>query len=344
MAIQINGAYGEGGGQIFRSAITLSMCTGQAVVIKNIRAGRRKPGLMRQHLAALVAAQTICSAKVEGAYLGSTCVEFSPGKIKAGQYDFSIGSAGSTVLLVQTILPALAMVGEASTVHVQGGTHNSMAPSVDYMRLVLLPLLRHMGMDVVCEFERYGFYPNGGGSWLLHIGGWSPRCLSLMRRGEPTERAAHVLISNLPRHIAERELLRVTKRLNVPLDVSAIDEVSSSGPGNLLSLRFQFANVTELFEVSGALGVSAEQVAGRAVKQANRYLSQSAPVAEYLADQLLIPMVLARGGEFLSMPLSAHAHTNIWLIEQMLGNSLIRLSESAEGSLVSVSEGLALAG
>lgn len=346
--IEVDGRTGEGGGQVLRTALTLSMCTSRPIVVSNIRAGRNKPGLLRQHLAAVRAAQTISAAEVTGAELGATQVEFAPRKIRAGDYGFPIGSAGSTTLLMQTILPALALASEPSAVRVQGGTHNGMAPSVDFFERVFVPALARIGVAVESGLGRHGFYPNGGGDWRVVIHPTADRSpLRLIERGALVSRKAVAKVSNLQRHIAERELERVSKKLGWTDEQLELEEVSSPGPGNVLSLRCEYEGVTEVFESVGSPGVSAERVAGRAIREARAYEKGQYPVGEYLADQLLVPMVLGRGGEFVTGRLSDHTRTNMRVIEQMLGGARFEVCEH-EGDRgvvhtnVRIPEGMAL--
>ncbi len=345
---RIDGNQGEGGGQVLRTALTLAMCLRTPIEVKNIRAGRKKPGLLRQHLAALKAAAEICSAEVEGAQLGSTVVRFAPKALKAGAYEFRIGSAGSTTLLVQTILPALALLGERSTVTVHGGTHNGMAPSVDFVELALMPMLARVGLRVESELLQHGFYPNGGGSWQVVIHPW--RKASELRqtdRGALVSRTAVATISNLQAHIGERKLERVAKKLSWSEHELMLSEVVAPGPGNILSLRCAFEHVTEVFESVATLGVSAERVAGRAIRDAKQFARSRYAVGEYLADQLLLPLVLGRGGEFTTGALSSHCRTNMALINEMLGAEHFAVMEEKTDhgpqSTIRIQNGLALA-
>lgn len=181
----VDGSAGEGGGQILRTALSLAMCTGQSVVIDNIRRGRAKPGLMRQHLAAVRAAAVVSCAQVNGDELHSTRVEFRPGAIRGGTFRFAIGSAGSTTLLWQTLLPALLLADESSEVALEGGTHNGMAPSVDFIEQCFLPALARMGVVVKSKLLRHGFFPNGGGEWHVRVEPWAHRQRYLVtQRGE----------------------------------------------------------------------------------------------------------------------------------------------------------------
>src|SRR2546428_9297761 len=159
--ITIDGSFGEGGGQILRTALSLSLATGTPFRIENIRAGRKKAGLLRQHLTAVLAAAEIGAAEIEGATLGSTMLTFTPKSVRAGEYRFAVGTAGSGTLVFQTILPALLRASAATRVTIEGGTHNSAAPPFDFLDRTFLPLIRKMGATVSLKLERYGFYPAG---------------------------------------------------------------------------------------------------------------------------------------------------------------------------------------
>ena len=321
--ITIDGGWGEGGGQILRTSLSLSMCLGKEVVIKNIRSGRKKPGLMRQHLTCVLAAQEICDASVTGAELGSQEVRFSPGNIKAGKYKFSIGTAGSTSLVFQTILPALIVADKDSEVCFEGGTHNMCAPSFEFINKCFIETLKGMNITVKCKLNRYGFYPNGGGQWTSKIS--RPvdlKALQLVERGKQKERCATAFISQIPTGVSKRELDEVKRKLEWNSDEMIEKVVDSYGPGNLISLKLAYENTTQLFEAVAQRGLSAERVAMKAISKLVRYKNSSAVVGEYLADQLLIPMVLTAGGSFVTHVLSAHAKTNLDVIHHFLKDTI----------------------
>jgi RNA 3'-terminal phosphate cyclase (ATP) len=161
--IELDGSVGEGGGQILRTSLALSMCTGQPVTLNNIRAKRAKPGLMRQHLTCVDAAREVSGAQVQGAELGSQSLAFEPGRVRAGDYRFNVGTAGSCTLVLQTVWPALLLAGERSTLTLQGGTHNPMAPPFHFLERSFAPLVRRLGAGVSLTLRRHGFYPAGGG-------------------------------------------------------------------------------------------------------------------------------------------------------------------------------------
>ena len=318
--IVIDGSAGEGGGQILRSALALSMCTQQAVQIINIRAKRRKPGLMRQHLTAVQAAGTICNAKISGDRIGSSEIKFQPGLVQSGEYTFSVGTAGSTSLVFQTILPALTLATDHSRVVLEGGTHNPMAPPFDFIEQAFLPLLNRMGPKITAELQRPGFYPAGGGRWNVAIQPCTQlQPLQLLERGEIKQRKAVAVCAGLPKNIARRELETVAKMTSWEdryLQQKQLPE--AHGPGNYLNMIVSSEQVTEVFTGFGQRGVSAEKVAQDCVKRVRRYLAADVAVAEYLADQLLLPIALAGGGEFTSIAPSQHVLTNIEVIQQFL--------------------------
>jgi RNA 3'-terminal phosphate cyclase (ATP) len=323
--LTIDGARGEGGGQILRSSLALALATGTPFRIERIRAGRAKPGLMRQHLTALEAATAVGGASVEGAAIGSQEVVFRPSRVRAGTYRFAVGTAGSAGLVLQTVLLPLATAGGPSALTLEGGTHNPHAPPFDFLAGAFLPLLRRMGARVEARLERAGFYPAGGGRMAIEIGeALALTPLDLPTRGATLRRRARALVSRLPRQIGDRELAVVRSRLGWAadeLEVVVLDE-GMAGPGNVLLLEIESAHVTEVFTGFGEVGVRAEAVAEQAAQEARRYLSADVPVGPHLADQLLLPLALAGGGRFRTVPLTRHATTNIEVIRQFLGRSI----------------------
>ncbi len=318
--ITIDGSQGEGGGQILRTSLGLSLVTGMPFRIERIRAGREKPGLLRQHLTAVNAARQVGQARVEGAALGSKELEFRPGKVASGDYSFQVGTAGSTTLVLQTILPALVTAASPSTVTLEGGTHNPFAPPFDFLERAFLPLLSRMGPTVVAKLERPGFYPAGGGRFRVEI---SPcqrlRPLELCSRGELRSRKARAMVASLPRTIAERELRVITKRLSWPKEsLEVVETNDSAGPGNIVTLEIASEHVTEIFTGFGERHVAAETVASHAVDEAREYLEAGVPVGVHLADQLLLLLAVAGGGSFRTLPLTSHSTTNIDVIRKFL--------------------------
>jgi RNA 3'-terminal phosphate cyclase (ATP) len=318
--IVIDGSHGEGGGQILRTALSLAMVTGQPFRIDKIRAGREKPGLLRQHLAAVLAAIEVSKADAVGAHLGSTAITFKPKVIRPGEYHFAVGTAGSGTLVLQTVLPALMTASAPSRLVIEGGTHNTYAPPVDFIEKCFLPLLERMGPKVKIALEKYGFYPAGGGRFTVEIEPTSSlQPLVLEERGTIAPPVVYALIANLKSQIGLRELETAGQLLGLAQEqLRMIQTRDSNGPGNVVMIEVASENVTELVTSFGKVGISAEKVAADAVKQAKAYIDSNAAVGECLADQLLLPMALSGGGSFTTTEISRHAKTNMEIIAKLL--------------------------
>lgn len=317
--IEIDGAAGEGGGQVLRSALALSLITQRPFRIRNIRAGRSRPGLLRQHLTAVQAAAAIGHAQVEGAALGSKSLTFIPDGLFGGEHHFAIGTAGSTSLVLQAVLPALLMATTPSHLVLEGGTHNPAAPPFDFLEQAFLPLLTRMGARFESRLHRRGFFPAGGGKLEITIhppAQWTP--LYLAERGAALEPYAEAICINLPSEIASRELAVVAQEFRWAEAQLRIRGGRGPGPGNALLLVLPHENVTEVITALGAFGVPAEQVAAQAIQEARVYLHSDAAVGEHLADQLLLPMALAGSGHFSTTAPSMHTRTNRDIIEMFL--------------------------
>jgi RNA 3'-terminal phosphate cyclase (ATP) len=300
--ITIDGSEGEGGGQLLRTALSLSLVTGTPFRIDKIRAGREKPGLLRQHLTAVQAAARIGCARVEGAELGSRHLSFEPSEVQPGEYEFAVGTAGSATLVFQTLLPALLHGGTRSQVTVEGGTHNPCAPPFDFLARTYLPILARMGASVDARLERCGFYPAGGG-----------------------------------RSIAKREMSIVRERLGLERHHCRIESVDASvGPGNVLLIAVDGESTTEVVTGFGVKGVSAEKVASDACDEVERYLKAGVPVGIHLADQLLVPMALAGGGSFRTLAPSAHTQANANVVRQFLDLSIAFEMEAEDACRITV--------
>ncbi len=318
--IRIDGSMGEGGGQILRTALALSLCLNIPFRIDRIRAARRRPGLQRQHLAAVEAAAAIGQAEVRGAEPDSESLVFVPGAVTPGEYQFDIGTAGSTTLVLQTILPPLMCASAASRLHIVGGTHNPMAPPFEFLASAFMPLIERMGPRVDLLLERPGYYPSGGGALRATIHPARQLApLQLSERGAIRALRAEALLSHLPRHIAERELRILAEAFGLEADRQRIrEDARASSPGNALSLFVEAENVTEVFTGIGRRGLPAERVAQGVVEAAREYLEAGVAVGRHLADQLLVPLALAGSGKFTTLAPSRHATTNIAVIRQFM--------------------------
>jgi RNA 3'-terminal phosphate cyclase (ATP) len=328
--LTIDGSSGEGGGQIIRTSLALSLITGKPFRIEHVRARRQKPGLQRQHLTAVNAAAEIGGAEVEGAAVGSRYFSFRPGALKPGDYRFAIGTAGATTLVLQTVLPPLMIAASPSTLTFEGGTHNVHAPPFDFLQQTFLPLVRRMGPGVEARLERYGFYPPGGGRFHVTVEP-SPVLapLHIDERGEIRRRSARALVVRLPAQIAERELAVVSEELGWTGDELRVEASTNAlSPGNVVMLEIESEHLTEMFTRVGERGLRAELVAADAVREARRYLEIGAPVGEHLADQLLVPLSIAGGGSYTTGPLSLHTTTNIEVIRRFLAVEILTTEEA----------------
>lgn len=324
----IDGSQGEGGGQVLRSSLALSMSLGKPFKIENIRAKRKKPGLLRQHLTAVRAAARISNARVEGDSLGSQSLVFEPNDVQPGEYHFSIGTAGSTTLVLQTIMLPLLFAKGPSKVVVEGGTHNPLAPPFEFIQQAYLPILTSMGADIKITLIRPGFFPKGGGCIELEVHPTEKlKAISLQQRGKIQSIHGTVYIVGLPMHIAEREINVLARKLNVSVNkFDIIPYGVEMGPGNVISVAVKSDNICEVFTGYGQKGVKAEIVAKSVANEVLRYIESGVPVDEHLADQMLLPMGLAGGGEFVTCNLTQHTETNIRTVTKFLDVNY-RLSE-----------------
>jgi RNA 3'-terminal phosphate cyclase (ATP) len=327
--IVIDGSYGEGGGQVLRTSLTLAMLTGQAVQIEHIRAGRPKPGLAAQHLTAVRAAAAICNASVSGDEIGSQMLRFQPGgSSRAGHYAFDVaevrgaGSAGAVSLVLQTVLLPLALAAGPSQLTLRGGTHVPWSPPLPYLQEVYLPALAQMGIAAQLELRRWGLYPAGGGEVIAQIqGGTSAvRSLSLTGRGPLRRVWGTAAVANLPAHIAQRMSDRARNLLaeaGLKANLQAL-RVRANGPGAGIFTFLEFQNgVRAGFTAYGSKGVPAEQVAETVCEDLLRYHQSGAPVDMRLADQLILPLTMADGvSHFTTCCVTEHLRTNLWVVER----------------------------
>lgn len=340
--IIIDGSYREGGGQILRSSLTLSIITGQAIEIQNIRARRPRPGLCPQHLTCVKAAASVCGARLEGAELGSQRLIFIPDKVKPGHYSFAIGTAGSVMLVFQTVLLPLALSQGASEVTFVGGTHVPWSPCFHYIDLVFRPAVSAMGISFKMELERWGYYPKGGGIVKTRIlpskelSSFTPA----FRREERVRVKAISATVRLPDHVRKRQSARVKSVLegrDVKVEVEEL-EGSAMCPGSLLFCWISGQGRYGGFTGLGARGKPAEKVADEAVSGLLAFLDSDAACDKYLSDQILLPAILA-GGEshWTTDSISNHLHTNVWVTECFGLGKVEMLEEDEKFSLIKCS-------
>ncbi|MCX8015208.1 MAG: RNA 3'-terminal phosphate cyclase [candidate division WOR-3 bacterium] len=333
--IKIDGSYGEGGGQVLRTALSLSACLKTPFELINIRKGRKNPGLFPQHLTCVNAVKKICNAETEGAFLGSTRLVFQPNEIRPGDYDFNVaetkGSAGATTLVAQAILPIL--LSTKSKVTIRGGTHVPFSPIFDYLDEVLIGYLNRVGKIVNAKLWQYGFYPVGQGKITLEFFGnpnW--KNLSVVNtRGALRKLILVSKVAKLPISIAERQKNQFVKLLQndfpqMPIDTK-VEAVDARCPGSYLFLKAEFDHITVGFSSLGAKGKMAETVAIEVYQEFKDYWLNTDSVYDYhLADQICIFLALSRffsqdrSSPFIikTNKLTGHLQTNIWLIKQFI--------------------------
>jgi len=333
--LEIDGSYGEGGGQILRSALSLAALLGRPVRLTRIRAKRRQPGLRPQHLTAVRALARVCDATLEGDALDSRTLTFTPRRpLQAGDYHFDVldaaqgGSAGAVSLILQALLLPLALAGGDSTLVLEGGTHVAWSPPIHYLQAVYLPVLARLGVQATVELERWGWYPQGGGRVTCRLRGLGAAAterplqpLDLTERGGLRRIGGFSATSNLPAHIGQRQRERTVKLLRangfVP-DIEIVD-APSPGPGTCVFLQAEFKKSVAGFTGYGRLRKPAEQVAEEAARAFLAYQRSGGAVDRYLADQLILPLALAAGESQLTTDkVTDHLRTNAWLVEQFL--------------------------
>ena len=316
--IELDASFGEGGGQILRSALTLSVISGAGVRLSNIRVRRAQPGLKAQHLAAVRAAAEISGARVEGARVGSQSLQFEPGALHGGNYRFDIGTAGSVCLLLQTVLVPLSLAAEPSRLTLTGGTHVPWSPCYEFVSRSWLPTLHRLGFRAETVLERAGFYPRGGAvvrAAIEPVAAITP--LSLTRRGRLLAIRGVSAVARLPSGIAERQRKRSLERLTflgVPVEIELRTVVADS-PGTFVFLCAEYEEARCAFSALGARGKPAERVADEACDELVAHLEQPGAVEPHLADQLLVPLTFAAGvSEFSTSRVSQHLVTNAELL------------------------------
>ncbi|HSB34975.1 MAG TPA: RNA 3'-terminal phosphate cyclase [Nitrospirota bacterium] len=342
--ISIDGSIGEGGGQILRTSLALSCVLRLPVEIVNIRRARQKPGLQPQHLTAVNAAAAVCRAEVDGALLSSTAIRFLPDAVVGGDYYFDVsetkGSAGSALLVLQTILPPLCFADGPSTVTVVGGTHVPWSPTAQYLEQVFFPMLARIGADAGVFLDKWGWYPLGGGKLNARIRpGKEPLPLRVTERGMLVRVGGISAVSNLPREIAVRQRDRAVRTLSQKGIDAEIEIVNapSPGKGTLVFLLAEFENVRSGFSALGAPGKRAEEVAEEACRYLFEYLDAGALLDPHLTDQLVHYLALARGAsEFTTSRITKHLLTNIRVVQQFIECDIRVTGQEGEAGTVRI--------
>lgn len=340
--VTLDGAHGEGGGQILRTALTLSLITGKPFELVNIRAGRKSPGLRPQHLAAVQLAARLSDAEISPVRVGSTILRFAPGALRVGDVDHRIGTAGATGLVLQTIhLPIAMHASERVEVRIVGGTFNEHAPSFPFLEWTWARYMRELGYRLELAMPTAGFYPKGGGELVVSISPGKPRARAIMLRGALARVHGTAIVCNLDnRGIAERmrdRAAEVVGRGGAPVQIE-IERVSGVGQGAAIFLCAEFEPVDEqvpvrsTFVAIGELGRRAEAVGAEAANALLRDLNRAGAIDPFSADQLLIPLALADGGsQFRTTEITEHLRTNIHTVRSFVDRS-IRVMEGEDGS------------
>lgn len=343
--LEIDGNYGEGGGQILRSSLSLSAILNCPIRITGIRAGRKKPGLAPQHLTCVNAVAAITNAEVIGGQLGSQTLTFRPQEISGGNYTFDVAeirpSAGALSLVFQSVALPLSFAKVSSTVTLRGGTHVPWSPTVHYLRDVFVPMAARFGFEASIELNRWGWYPKGGGEATAKVqptADWHG--VGFGYRGKLQAIHGVSAASNLPQHIINRQYNQIEKRLarfDSPINIERV-EGQSIGRGTLVFLNAEFENVQAGFTALGARGKRAEGVADEACQALADFLKLDAAVDSHLADQLILPMALAKGeSRFTTSQITRHLTTNIWLVQEFLPVQFeVNGAENEPGEIVKV--------
>lgn len=331
--LEIDGSYGEGGGQILRYGLALSVMTKRPFRIYNIRARRKKPGLMPQHLTSIRAAAKISGAEVRGDHYGSTDIQFIPGEIKPGSYSFDVAeersSAGSVSLVLQSVVPVLILANEESQIVVKGGTHVPFAPIFDYWNLIFAEMLKRFGIDLFGRIISHGFYPKGGGEIFVRVKSQRPRPIDLIDRGRLIKISVISAVSNLSKNIAERQVSPVREKIT-DLDVD-VRVISSVGAGTYILIRAEYENVVAGFSALGRKGRPAEKVGNECLGQFLKFHNSKGVIDRHLSDQILIYLLMAKGrSRFIPPVITSHLKTGIWIIDQFLDGAATIKNESVE--------------
>ncbi|MGD9962281.1 MAG: RNA 3'-terminal phosphate cyclase [Thermoplasmata archaeon] len=320
--IEIDGAHGEGGGQVLRTAVSLSAVLQEPVRVTDIRAKRPNPGLAAQHVAAIGAVAELCDAEVEGVHVGSREMTFLPGTLAGGDFELDIGTAGSTSLVLQACLLPATFSKAPVTLALRGGTDTKWSPPIDFMRLVHIPIIRRIGASCDIDVVRRGFYPEGGGEVVARVDPCPVvRGVDLAQRGELVRISGVTYAQNLPEHVVSRMKHAALKTLvdhgRVKVD-SDLRSGSSTGAGIVLAAEYEGAILGA--SALGQRGVRAETLGENCAADLAETMRSGATVDEHMLDQIVPYMALAEGeSTVLAEELTGHAETNIWVVDRFLG-------------------------
>jgi RNA 3'-phosphate cyclase len=340
--IEIDGSYGEGGGQILRTSLSCSAILKKPFIIHHIRSGRKNPGLQPQHLKAVESLAHITEAWTEGTKIGSESITFIPQKILPGRYRFEIGTAGSVTLLLQALLPPLCLTQGSSQLILVGGTHVPWSPPFHYFNEILIPTLETMGISIKATIERWGWYPKGGG--VLHLEvmpATELRPISLVKRGLLKKIRGISAISNIPKHVAERQrdyaLRRIEEELKMDAEIEVHYNVPGNGPGSFFFLVAESEKAIAGFSSLGKKGKRAEEVAKESVDSLKDYINSDGCIDPHLADQLIPFMALSKGNSCITTTkITEHLLTNLWVIQHFFDLKISKSGEKGKGGKIEI--------
>ena len=341
--IDIDGSYGEGGGQILRTSLAFSAVLNIPVRIHHIRAGRKRPGLQPQHLKGVEALTQMTGAQTEGVKIGSQSISFIPQAISAGEYRFDVGTAGSVTLLLQAIFLPLSLAQRRSRLTLIGGTHVPWSPPFHYFSEVLIPLLGVVGISVKITLDRWGWYPKGGGMMRVEIEpAQEVKPVVVLERGPIKQIHGLCATSRLPQHVGERlkeyAVKRITEEIRIDPEIDLLQEVPANGPGAFIFLRTESERAIAGFSALGERGKRAEDVAKEAVDALMAYLESDGCLDSHLADQILPFVALSKGNSAFSISeVTEHLLTNLWVLRQFFSIEISIQGEKGKKGLVEMS-------
>lgn len=322
--VELDGSVGEGGGQILRTALTLSLLTQRPFHIQKIRANRPNPGLAHQHLMAVKAALAISESTARRAELQSQDLYFQPGPVKAGSYVISVPTAGAMTLVLQTIFLPLCLQPQPSHLEFQGGTHVPWAPAFEYLSEVWVPTLKRLGIEMTLYMDKAGYYPKGGGRFIADIRGEAKlSSLDLEQRQALQSLETIAVLTDIPETVATREWKALAQAIaplhrHIPLK-KTLHTYSSPGPGNALFLIARFENSVAGFDALGEKRKPSEDVANEVARQFQEFMTTTSAIDVHLADQILLPLAIAPASSRYSVAkIEDHLTTNAQIIQEFL--------------------------
>jgi RNA 3'-phosphate cyclase len=341
--IEIDGSYGEGGGQILRTSLAIATIMNRPVRIYNIRSKRKNPGLQAQHLKGIEALIQISEGYGEGVKLGSEEIFFYPGKIKSGEYYFDIGTAGSVTLLLQTLILPLCFTKEKTRLIIKGGTHVQWSPPFHYFTYILFPILNSMGINIKSGIEKWGWYPKGGGKVWIEIE--PPKELtpiSLTERGCLKRIRGISATCNLPKHIGERQkdyiMEKIYKLLGLTVEkIDVLNDVPGEGKGSFLFIIVESDKSIAGFSALGERGKKAEEVSEEVFSSLKEYIESGCSIDPNLSDQLIPFMAFATGNSsFSTSKITEHLLTNLWVVSRFLDLKIKKFGEKGRPGKVEI--------